>query len=81
MVRGNPYCYRAKASDGWEKLPVSSTLCYRDSNESLGVPLPKGAVRAYGKPHTQEASNLASWQVQIPAEGAITLTWRVQARQ
>ena len=32
------------------------------------------------QPHTKEASNLASWQVQIPAEGAVTLTWQVQAR-
>jgi hypothetical protein len=32
------------------------------------------------QPHTKEASNLASWQVQIPAEGTVTLTWQVQAR-
>jgi hypothetical protein len=32
------------------------------------------------QPHTKEASNLASWRVQIPAEGAATLTWRVQVR-
>lgn len=33
------------------------------------------------EPHAKEASNLASWQVTIPAEGAVTLTWRVQVRQ
>ncbi|WP_295392221.1 DUF4139 domain-containing protein [uncultured Thiodictyon sp.] len=32
------------------------------------------------QPHTKEASNLASWQVQVPAEGAVTLTWRTQVR-
>jgi hypothetical protein len=32
------------------------------------------------QPHTKEASNLASWLVQVPAEGAVTLTWRVQVR-
>ena len=32
------------------------------------------------QPHTKEAVNLASWQVQIPAEGAVTLTWQVQVR-
>ena len=32
------------------------------------------------QPHTKEASNLASWRVRIPAEGAATLTWRVQVR-
>ena len=32
------------------------------------------------QPHTKEASSLASWQVQIPAEGAVTLTWQVQSR-
>jgi len=30
--------------------------------------------------HTKEASNLASWQVQVPADGAATLSWRVQTR-
>ncbi|WP_295446300.1 DUF4139 domain-containing protein [uncultured Thiodictyon sp.] len=32
------------------------------------------------QPHTKEASNLASWQVQVPAEGSATLTWRTQVR-
>ena len=31
-------------------------------------------------PHTKEASNLASWQVQVPADGAATLTWRTQIK-
>ncbi|MBP6735350.1 MAG: DUF4139 domain-containing protein, partial [Chromatiaceae bacterium] len=170
-VRGNPYFYRAQSTDGWEKLPVESTLSFTNRDGSLGVPLPKGVVRVYAKdsrgnaqfigedridhtpkhetvilklgesfdvtvrrkqtefnklsgtgrynyayeaafmmelknakpdpvtvkvleaipgdwkmvlesePHAKEASNLASWQVTIPAEGAVTLTWRVQARQ
>ncbi len=33
------------------------------------------------QPHTKEASNLASWQVQVPAEGAVSLTWRTQVRR
>ena len=171
VVRGNPYFYRAQSTDGWEKLPVESTLSFTNRDGSLGVPLPKGVVRVYAKdsrgnaqfigedridhtpkhetvtlqlgesfdvtvrrkqtefnklsgtgrynyayeaafamelknakpdavtvkvleaipgdwkmvqesePHTKEASNLASWQVTIPAEGAVTLTWRVQVRQ
>ena len=171
VVRSNPYFYRAKSSDGWETLPVASTLSFTNRDGSLGVPLPKGVVRVYAKdrrgnaqfigedridhtpkhetvilklgesfdvtvhrkqtefnklsgtgrydytyetafamelknakpdpvtvkvveaipgdwkmvlesePHTKEASNLASWQVTIPAEGAVTLTWRVQVRQ
>jgi hypothetical protein len=171
VVRGNPYFYRVKSSDGWEKLPVESTLSFTNRDGSLGVPLPKGVVRVYAKdsrgnaqfigedrvdhtpkhetvtlklgesfdvtvrrkqtefnklsgtgrynyayeaafmmelknakpdpvtvkvveaipgdwkmvlesePHNREASNLASWQIQIPAEGAVTLTWRVQVRQ
>lgn len=32
------------------------------------------------QPHTKEASNLASWQVQVPADGAATLSWRTQVR-
>ena len=171
VVLGNPYFYRAQSTDGWEKLPVESTLSFTNRDKSLGVPLPKGVVRVYAKdrrgnaqfigedridhtpkhetvilklgesfdvtvhrkqtefnklsgtgrydytyetafamelknakpypvtvnvveaipgdwkmvlesePHTKEASNLASWQVTIPAEGAVTLTWRVQVRQ
>ena len=33
------------------------------------------------QPHTKEASNLASWQVQVPADGAVNLTWRTQVRR
>jgi hypothetical protein len=36
-------------------------------------------VRA-SQPHTKEASNLASWQVEIPAEGSVTLEWLAQVR-
>ncbi|HYN78948.1 MAG TPA: DUF4139 domain-containing protein, partial [Lamprocystis sp. (in: g-proteobacteria)] len=32
------------------------------------------------QPSTKEASNLASWQVQVPADGATTLTWRTQVK-
>jgi hypothetical protein len=30
--------------------------------------------------HTKEAASLASWQVQVPADGGATLTWRVRIR-
>ena len=36
-------------------------------------------VRA-SQQHTKEASNLASWQVEIPAEGSVTLDWLAQVR-
>ncbi|WP_100920868.1 DUF4139 domain-containing protein [Candidatus Thiodictyon syntrophicum] len=170
LVRGDPYYYRSKSSDGWDKFPVESTLSFTNADGSLGIPLPKGVVRAYSKdsrgnaqfigedriehtpkhetvtlklgesfdvrvrrkqtefnklsgtgrynyayeaafalelknakadpvtvkvmepipgdwtmllesqPHTKDASNLAFWLVQVPAEGAVTLTWRVQVR-
>ncbi|EXJ15341.1 hypothetical protein D779_1437 [Imhoffiella purpurea] len=32
------------------------------------------------QPHTKEAANLASWKVQIPADGSTTLTWKAQVR-
>ena len=31
-------------------------------------------------PHTKETSNLAAWQVRLPAEGSATLTWRTRIR-
>jgi len=31
-------------------------------------------------PHSKQASNLAGWEVEIPAEGTLTLTWRVHIR-
>lgn len=170
VVHGQAHAYRAQFGDGWAKLPVASRLRFDNQGGSLGIPLPKGVVRVYGKdkrgnaqfvgedridhtpkgetvslklgesfdvtarrkqtafkklsgtsaynyafevafemelknarpepvtvkvieelpgdwtmikssqPHTKEASNLASWQMQIPAEGAVTLTWQVQAR-
>ncbi len=30
------------------------------------------------QPHVKDAAHLASWQVLVPAEGTITLTWRVR---
>jgi hypothetical protein len=36
-------------------------------------------VRA-SQPHTKESASLASWRVQVPAEGAVTLTWQAQVR-
>ncbi len=30
--------------------------------------------------HTKESASLASWQVQVPADGSATLTWRVRIR-
>jgi hypothetical protein len=32
------------------------------------------------QPHMKEASDLASWSVVVPADGATTLSWRVQVR-
>ncbi|AFL72270.1 DUF4139 domain-containing protein [Thiocystis violascens] len=32
------------------------------------------------QPHTKEAFNLASWHVEIPAEGSTTLSWRTRIR-
>ncbi len=32
------------------------------------------------QPHTKEAFNLASWQVQVPADGSATLRWRARVR-
>lgn len=170
VIRGQPYAYQSRSSDGWSKLPVAATLHFENKDGSLGIPLPKGIMRVYAKdsrgnaqfvgedsvdhtpknetvtlklgesfdvtarrrqtefkklagssaydyafesafeleiknakdqpvevkvieaipgdwnmlqesqPHTKEASNLASWRVQVPADGAATLSWRVQVR-
>ncbi len=32
------------------------------------------------QPHTKEAANLASWLVEVPADGSVTLNWRTQIR-
>jgi hypothetical protein len=170
LVRGQPYAYQSRSSDGWYRLPVASTLKFENKDGSLGIPLPKGVMRVYAKdrrgnaqfvgedavdhtpknetvtlklgesfdvtarrrqtefkklagssaydyayetafemeiknakdesvevqvvesipgdwtmlqesqPHTKEASNLASWRIQIPADGSTTFSWRVQVR-
>jgi hypothetical protein len=169
-VDGQAYAYQSRSSDGWSKLPVTSTLTFENRDGSLGIPLPKGIMRVYAKdsrgnaqfvgedaidhtpknetvrltlgesfdvtarrrqtelkklagtsaydyayetafelelknakdapvtvkvtepipgdwtmqkesqPHTKEAANLASWTLEVPAEGATTLSWRVQVR-
>ncbi len=170
VVHGQPYSYQSQSADGWNKLPVASTLNFTNQGGSLGIPLPEGVVRVYSKDsrgtaqfigedridhtpknetvtltlgesfdvtvrrkqtefkklsgasaynyayeaafaleiknakpdavmvkvveeipgdwkmvqqsqsHTKEASNLAAWLVQVPADGAATLSWRVQTR-
>jgi hypothetical protein len=32
------------------------------------------------QPHTKESASLASWVLEVPAEGAVTLTWLAQVR-
>jgi hypothetical protein len=32
------------------------------------------------QPHTRESASLASWRVEVPAEGSMTLTWLAQVR-
>ena len=36
-------------------------------------------IRA-SQPHTKESASLASWQVEVPAEGTVNLTWLAQVR-
>jgi hypothetical protein len=48
-VRGQPFTYRAQATDGWTKLPVASMLSFVNKDGSLGIPLPKGVLRVYSK--------------------------------
>jgi hypothetical protein len=169
-VQGAAYAYQSRSPDGWSRLPVSASLRFDNTEDRLGVPLPKGIMRVYAKdsrgnaqfvgedaiehtpknetvtltlgesfdvtarrrqtefkklsgssaydyafeaafelelknaktepaevqvietipgdwtmvqesqPHTKTASNLATWTIQVPADGATTLTWRVQAR-
>jgi hypothetical protein len=33
------------------------------------------------QPHTKESASLASWRVQVPADGSARLTWLVQVRR
>jgi len=49
VVRGQPYSYQSQSADGWNKLPVASTLNFNNQGGSLGIPLPEGVVRVYSK--------------------------------
>ncbi len=73
-----PYNYAYEASFAMElKNAKSDPVTVKVLEE---IPGDWKMVQA-SQPHTKEASNLASWQVQVPAEGAVTLTWRTQVRR
>jgi hypothetical protein len=46
-LRGSPYYYGTTAVDLGQRLKVGTYVTFRNQGGSLGVPLPKGAVRVY----------------------------------
>ena len=48
----------------------------RGGRESFPTPIPERS-----QPRTQESASLAVWHVRVPAEGAATLSWRVEVRR
>ncbi|HEY0395061.1 MAG TPA: DUF4139 domain-containing protein [Candidatus Elarobacter sp.] len=46
-LRGQPYYYRSASPDLGARLKVGTFVTFRNAGGSLGMPLPKGAVRVY----------------------------------
>jgi hypothetical protein len=38
-------------------------------------------ILSESQPHTKESASLASWRVEVPADGSVKLAWVVQVRR
>ena len=74
VVRGQPYSYQTQAADGWNKLPVESTLGFTNKDGSLGIPLPAGVVRVYSKDSRGNAQFIGEDEIDhTPKNETVTL--------
>jgi hypothetical protein len=68
-LRGNPYYYRSHSADLGDRLKVSTYLSFLNENGSLGIPLPKGAVRVYKRDNSGTAQFVGSDNIDHTPKG------------
>jgi hypothetical protein len=59
-LRGSQYYYRSASTDLGTRLKVGTYVTFRNSGGSLGIPLPKGAVRVYKRDNAGTAQFVGS---------------------
>jgi hypothetical protein len=59
-LRGQPYYYRSASPDLGTRLKVGTYVTFRNAGGSLGIPLPKGAVRVYKRDNAGTAQFVGS---------------------
>jgi len=59
-LRGQPYYYRSASADLGTRLKVGTYVSFKNAGGSLGVPLPRGAVRVYKRDNTGTAQFVGS---------------------
>jgi len=68
-LRGNPYYYRSHSADLGDRLKVATYLSFLNENGSLGIPLPKGAVRVYKRDNAGTAQFVGSDNIDHTPKG------------
>ena len=59
-LRGQPYYYRSASADLGSRLKVGTYVTFKNAGGSLGIPLPKGAVRVYKRDNAGTAQFVGS---------------------
>jgi hypothetical protein len=59
-LRGQPYYYRSHNADLGTRLKIATYVTFKNEGGSLGVPLPKGAIRVYKRDNSGTAQFVGS---------------------
>jgi len=59
-LRGQPYYYRSANADLGTRLKIGTYVTFKNEGGSLGVPLPKGAIRVYKRDNSGTAQFVGS---------------------
>jgi hypothetical protein len=62
-LRGQPYYYRSSSSDLGTRLKIGTYVTFANRGGSLGIPLPKGAVRVYKRDASGTAQFVGSDEI------------------
>ena len=68
-LRGSPYYYESASSDLGTRLKIGTYVTFRNQNGSLGIPLPKGAVRVYKRDASGTAQFVGSDEIDHTPKG------------
>jgi hypothetical protein len=68
-LRGQPYYYESASTDLGTRLKIGTYVTFRNQNGSLGIPLPKGAVRVYKRDSAGTAQFVGSDEIDHTPKG------------